>query len=79
MELSTTPPFNEVTLLSPEIELSEIWGDIFVALFQTQDFPWGDSIGALFKNSRSILHISTLQIRFKIAKFSRACGAILPF
>ena len=67
-----TPPLNEVTLLSPEIELSEIWGDTIVALFQILEFPWGDSIGALFKNSRSILHISTLQIRFKLAKiFSR--------
>ena len=77
--VNNDPPLNEVTLLSPEIELSEIWGDTIVALFQILEFPWGDSIGALFKNSRSILHISTLQIRFKIAKFSRACGAILPF
>ena len=74
-----TPPLNEVTLLSPEIELSEIWGDTIVALFQILEFPWGDSIGALFKNSRSILHIFSLQIRFKFAKFSRACGAILHF
>ena len=26
--LIMTPPLNGVTLLSPEIELSEIWGDI---------------------------------------------------
>ena len=29
--------------MSPEIELSEIWGDTIVALFQILEFPWGDS------------------------------------
>ena len=65
--------------MSPEIELSEIWGDTIVALFQILEFPWGDSIGALFKNSRSILHISTLQIRLKIAKFFSRLRRDLPF
>ena len=66
--VNNAPPLKEVTVLSPGFELSEISGDTIVALFQILEFPWGDSIGALFKNSRSILHIFTLQIRFKIAK-----------
>ena len=74
-----TPPLNEVTLLSPEIELSEIWGDTIVALFQILEFPWGDSIGALFKNSRSILHVSTLQIRFKSQNFLAPAARFYPF
>ena len=39
--LIMTPPLNEVTLLSPEIELSEIWGDIIVALFSDSGISLG--------------------------------------
>ena len=68
MELSTTPPFKGVPIISSEIELLEIRGAILLTLFSDSEFPWG----AILSDFLRLLVLKT-------QKISRAYGAILPF